>query len=54
MKNRRAAYGPGDSVVQVFRFRAREAGEYALTLALRRQWEDDAIAFHTVTVKATE
>ena len=43
---------PGDPVIQVFRFRAQKAGEYISTFVLMRQWEGNAIEFHTVTVKA--
>ncbi len=43
---------PGDSIIQVFRFRALKAGEHTITFALARPWESKAIETRTVTVKA--
>ncbi len=42
---------PGDSVLQVFRFRALERGEHVISFLLKREWETDAVESHTVTVK---
>jgi predicted secreted protein len=44
---------PGDPVIQVFRFRTLKTGEYIISFVLKRQWESNAIEFHTVTVKAS-
>jgi predicted secreted protein len=43
---------PGDATTQVFRFRARKAGEYSINFVLARLWENKAIESHTVIVKA--
>jgi predicted secreted protein len=43
---------PGSQVGQVFRFRARRAGEHTITLGLKRQWESSAASSHTVKVNA--
>lgn len=44
---------PGDATTQVFRFQAREIGEYKITFLLARPWENKAIESKTVTVKVT-
>ena len=44
---------PGDLTGQVFRFRARETGEYKIQFALGRPWEDKALESQTVTVRVT-
>lgn len=45
---------PGDSIMQVFRFRARTSGEHAVVLALKRGWERDAAELRVVKVKVSE
>lgn len=42
---------PGDSITQVFQFRALKAGEYTITFMLSRQWESKAIESREVTIK---
>ena len=44
---------PGDSIDQIFRFRAQKTGEYKISFMLGRPWENKAIETKTVTVKAT-
>lgn len=41
---------PGDPVVQVFRFRISQRGEYTIGFSLKRQWEKNAIDSYTVKV----
>ncbi len=43
---------PGDSITQVFQFRAIKVGEYTITFVLARPWESKPIETRTVTVKA--
>jgi predicted secreted protein len=43
---------PGDSMTQAFRFQALTAGEHAITFVLKRQWEREAIEYHTVKIEA--
>ena len=44
---------PGDPTNQVFRFRALKPGEYKLTFALARPWENKAIETKSVNVKVS-
>ena len=44
---------PGDSTRQIFRFRARETGNYEIRFVLGRPWENTAIEVKTVTLKVT-
>ena len=41
---------PGDSVVQVFQFRAITVGEYELVFVLKREWEREPIRTKVVSV----
>ena len=43
---------PGAPVTQVFRFNVQKTGEHKITFVLKRQWENNAIESHTVTVNA--
>jgi predicted secreted protein len=43
---------PGSPLTQVFRFRVVKAGQYTVTLVLKRQWESQPIQTHLVTVDA--
>src|SRR5512134_1171361 len=45
---------PGDSTLQIFRFRARDTGEHQIKFALGRPWEDKAIESHTVTARVIQ
>ena len=51
--NQRDDAKPGDSNVQIFHFRALKAGEYTITFALARPWENNAIESRTVIVKTS-
>jgi predicted secreted protein len=42
---------PGDSVAQIFRFKAMERGDHVISFLLKRQWEADAVEFRAVTVQ---
>ena len=42
---------PGDSVAQVFRFKAVGRGDHAIGFLLKREWESDAVESRTVLVK---
>jgi predicted secreted protein len=45
---------PGDSINQIFRFRAREPGDHEIKFALGRPWENEAIEAKAVTVKVNQ
>ncbi|MBZ5675579.1 MAG: protease inhibitor I42 family protein [Acidobacteriia bacterium] len=42
---------PGDTVTEVFRFRAEKAGDYSISFAYKRSWEATVVSTHTVTVR---
>ena len=42
---------PGDSVAQVFRFKAVGQGDHAIGFVLKREWEPDAVESRAVLVK---
>jgi predicted secreted protein len=44
---------PGDSTVQIFRFRAHKTGEHQIKFALGRPWENKAIESKTITIKVS-
>ena len=45
---------PGDSTVQIFRFRAREPGDHEIKFVLGRPWENKPIESRTLTVKVID
>ena len=46
----RSLQQPGDSAVQVFRFRAMSSGEYELHFVLKRKWEQEPAAKKSLTI----